>query len=161
MDTRTVLIVAGLACDLVGAFLLSIPLVWNARAAGRLMLRFIWRLRRNVRDYLHWGTNPIRHPILTFIELNLWGAFLALLYRWYLEPGQTMEDVSWWLLALWGLVAATLTFILNLVLYWLVRMIGGFFLYVALGDRDKNVGFFGLLILCLGFVLQAWVNFIT
>ncbi len=40
-------------------------------------------------------------------------------------------------------------------------MVGGFFLYVAKGNRDKKVGLVGLVILCLGFALQAWVNFIT
>ena len=98
--------------------MLSISLVWNAKAAGRLVLHWVWRARHNVKDYLTpGGFIRGRHLILTILELNLCLAILALFASWYLEPGQSIGDVPWWLIAVWAVVSGTVGFIANLALY--------------------------------------------
>ena len=167
MDERNILIVVGLACDLIGAFLLSIPLVWKSRAVGNSLSRasrsiikraktFRKRHKRNL------SVAGIAISLFIAVTLNPVGAVIE---RW-IGP---LSDLAWWTHLIVISVGTVVNFILMIfalafllgTAMGLTRELGQFFLYVAKGTRDKTVGIVGLVILCLGFALQTWVNFIT
>jgi len=158
IDLKTTLTITGLACDLIGAFLLSIHLFWNVQVFGHTALQWVVRGRNNVSDYLtEKGYLRRPHFILLIIDINILLALLGLFIRLYLEPGETLKDLPWWLPLLWAGPAAIIAFIFNLVLYWVLGLVLDFLFY-AFGGGHNKVGMAGLFLLCVGFSLQAYIN---
>ncbi len=184
MDPRHILTLFGLTCDLVGAILLSIPMVWNTHAAAHWIVHFLRRLR-----YFLYGDigSRYRPPLvvrplhmhqleaLYFLEMVrsrimaaglLFGfvfMFIALrlievvLIRTHNPVGPlSSEKVLYQLLTVCGVVAS-----LAILMYSLVRApvtLARSLIWVARGNHERRIGRIGLVFLCLGFLLQAWVN---
>lgn len=143
----------GLAFDLIGAFLLSIPMVWNSKQAAnwltkaikilpgttdfasrRSSIRFIWITGTVVLPFLHW-----------FIDTRI--GFEIILEDW--SEHELFEPIFRIFLALLMMFAA-----LQVVCAALADFMG----WVAAGDHDKRIGALGLLLLGSGFTLQFIVN---
>jgi hypothetical protein len=174
LDLKHTLTFFGLLSDLVGAVLLSIPMIWNTRAAAHSILKLMKRVKfwlygyssprassqrpifsRDVQE-VHERLLPVGiFFILCFgaLEFRLIEIFASktptpfLLYGAgpYLVVLVMFVGFACVILALYGL--AKLPLYIALALIWIAR-----------GNHERRIGFVGLGILCIGFVLQATVN---
>lgn len=184
MDARHILALLGLTCDLVGAVLLSIPMVWNTHAAAHWIVHFLRRLRY----FLYGDMESRRRPPLVVRPLHMRQletlAFLEMVKSRVMAAGllfsfvfiliclrlvevvliparhpvgpSSSETVLYQLLTVSGVVAG-----LGILIYWMVRApvtLARIFIWVARGNHERRMGRIGLVFLCLGFILQAWMN---
>lgn len=178
------LVIAGLLCDLIGAFLLSLPMVWNTRRAAHRLLRMIQKARwflygpPYVRiDYERGGRGPapfagsVNKRLTAIVSFfSLW-FLLSLLRTVYLSlfSGKDFEFYGMKNIGHITLFEYVLSFFISLIMilaiFGTAAMISKipvgvarFFLYVNKGDREQKFGLIGLVILCAGFLIQAYVN---
>jgi hypothetical protein len=153
MELKSLLSIAGLSCDLIGAFLLSIPIVWNTRMAGQWIIKQINIVGDTLIAYVISGS-VLKHPALFLIELGLYLSLTAAL----MKDSQIMgEDPKFWAAAL---VSMGVLILVQIVLFTALFALGLFFQFVSEGNRERKFGLLGLAILCIGFAIQAVVNII-
>ena len=183
MDFRHILTLAGLFCDLMGAVLLSIPMVWNTHAAAHSIIRFLRRTRYFLYGDVMSDSRALRHAarmrgevideseIIASMDLARLLAIPTLFVICFIviefrlmqvvltspRIGQTgSSDIFYQLLVL----AAVITAVAALI-YFLLRapvMLVHGLLWIARGNHERRIGIIGLAVLCVGFLLQAWVN---
>jgi hypothetical protein len=170
MDLKHLLTFFGLFSDLVGAFLLSIPMVWDTRAATHTMVRLL----RTIRFFLYGNVRRVETPVsqideVTHSRIVATGGFFSLLFLVITgrlvqimvlknadSPAFFVHDPV--LLLIFAMTGALL---LGTALYLLVQLPIYFvrsLIWVARGNHERKIGMVGLAVLCLGFILQAWVN---
>ncbi|RCK37231.1 hypothetical protein [Thalassospira xiamenensis] len=142
--------VLGLAFDLIGAFLLSIPMVWSAQGAASLckvFLKFLpFRIVRNVESPKFWVELPfsiVGSAILQYIVLTNDYSF----GESFLEG--TLKPILWMSLIVFSMLNLASTS---------VMMVAGILQRVASGNHDRRIGAIGLILLGAGFILQFIVN---
>lgn len=142
--------VLGLAFDLIGAFLLSIPMVWSSKDAARFCRRIVDRTGLgHLKEYMAFTGNLIMIVSLIGLPFVLWP-----LYEISIDPANSLfsmyflTGMFWFGLGLfgWALVDQLMTW--TPVVFWVL----------AKGNHDKRFGALGLLFLCIGFILQFVVN---
>jgi hypothetical protein len=171
VDLKHTLTLFGLLSDLLGAALLSIPMIWDTRSAAHTILRVMKRIKFWSYGY----ANPrysIRREILSqefqkrIIQIQLF--FLAVFAIIGLRLIQIFVSKTpitslpfggnpFWVWTAWG-VAALVT---GLALYVLGRLplyLARGLIWTARGNHERRIGFCGLGILCIGLILQAAVN---
>lgn len=146
--TKIVLSVSGLAFDLIGAFLLSIPMVWSSQQAAsvfRTIGLFFWSNGTWAR---------ISRAVYSFCAaLSIASMYLDLFF-----------DNKGWLIAqfvkLWTAYDGLMPLILAGVALFLLscHILSWAFLRLAEGNHDRRIGAFGLILLGGGFILQFIVN---
>ena len=150
--TKIVLSVSGLAFDLIGAFLLSIPMVWSSKDAATLIRKAIRCLPFGVyMPYKPVGYRVFYLVLLLITVMMLFGAYYI----------SSMD-----LLIFFGT-----HFPMNNKLALILAIGGGYGVFVLLclvlsdglsflgdGNHDKRIGGFGLILLSTGFILQFIVN---
>jgi hypothetical protein len=173
MELKHTLTFFGLLSDLAGAVLLSIPMIWDTRAAAHTMLKMMKRIR----FWLYGYADPVTNTKLIFSRdvqeahgrIMSVGAFFlscfAIIGLRLVEIFATARPSSSspfgaspilieFMLSV-GVVSVILTF------YFLGRLplyIARALIWIARGNHERRIGFVGLGILCIGFVLQATVN---
>lgn len=145
--------VLGLAFDLIGAFLLSIPMVWNSKEAAKWLTKCI-KLLPGTTDFASsrgsirfiWITGTVVLPILHwFIDTRI--GFENVLEDW-------SEQELFAPIVLTGIALLMMYAAFQVVCAALADLMG----WVSTGNHDKRIGAFGLLLLGSGFTLQFIVN---
>ena len=122
--------VMGLAFDLIGAFLLSIPMVWSAKGAAQALRKFsLWLIIER---------QPYMFIVSCAYPCAFWG---ALIYGMYAG-----SDFFIWLAVF-------------LLFHGFVSMFLHHFIYKAsVSHHEERIGAMGLVLLSIGFILQFIVN---
>jgi hypothetical protein len=138
--TVKILSIVGLFCDLVAAFLLSIPMVWSSQKAGETFTMIASRMRpttsiRNLDNViiLAFAFSPVFFH--SFVPVDLLDT-----------PGAITVEYASYVLMTYVLVVVLLKG-LSEVLPWL-----------GSGNRDRRIGAVGLVLLGVGYILQFVVN---
>lgn len=160
MEAKGVFSVVGLGFDLIGAFFLSVPLVWDIDALVKFTEVQASVVRKGV-------LRTIREGIASR-QVVLWAA--ASLFVLGLAAGSGLAYVVYAQFTRRGLATqGMLPTIIGIVAGWLISVAilaviaGGlsiFLRWVRRGQHERRVGQVGLLLLCLGFLCQALVNFL-
>jgi hypothetical protein len=142
--------VMGLAFDLIGAFLLSIPMVWSAKEAAGFCRRIVDRTGLgHLKKYMAFTGNLIMIVNLIGLPFILWP-----MYEMSIDPANSLISMyflraMFWIgvgLFVWAFVDQLFTW--TPVLFWVL----------AKGNHDKRFGALGLILLSIGFILQFIVN---
>lgn len=160
-------------CDLIGAFLLSIPMVWDVDLLiGKLdpIHRYMDKISTFLMQIFSWI--GVTMGIIAIIFIGM--AFYAVpsfeeqekavellvnegIYTSFSIPDAVIDAAG---IAGGILLAGFLCgVVIGLVLLFLQK-IQTFFIWVKEEQREKRVGMFGLWLLCIGFCIQAVINFI-
>lgn len=174
MDLKHTLTFFGLLSDLLGAALLSIPMIWDTRAAAHSILKTMKRIKFWLYGYTYFDTRNSR-PILSkdvqeahtrigsiagvftisfgIIAFRLIAIFSSSGRATALPFGSSPSLVT---IGLSSAVLFTLLFVyfLGKSPLYLARAL----MWIARGNHERKIGFVGLGILCVGFILQAAVN---
>ncbi len=158
METKAVVAIVGLGLDLIGAFFLSIPLVWNIDSLVKFTELQASVVRKGV-------VRTTRHGGASF-KVVLWAA--GSLFVLGLAAGGGFAYLLYPSLARWG-TRGLLPTAIGLVVGWFISIVvlalfaaglSAFLRWVRGGQYERRVGQVGLLLLCLGFLCQAVVNFL-
>lgn len=174
MDLKHTLTFFGLLSDLVGAALLSIPMIWDTRSAAHTILRAMKR----VKFWLYGYANPkpfIQREIFSrdarelhdrIIQIQLFVLVIfAIIGLRLIQIFVSKTPVSslpfrgnpfwvWTAIGVGALVTGSALYILGRLPLYLARGL----IWIARGNHERRIGFCGLGILCIGFILQAAVN---
>jgi hypothetical protein len=172
VDLKHTLTFFGLLSDLVGAVLLSIPMIWNTRAAAHAILKMMKRVKFWLYGYTNPGTTNRTQIFSRDAQEVHWrivsvGAVVALcfgvigfrlieLYAFRTSSSLLGAKPFW---VLFGMSAAVIFAVL--ALYFVGKLplyIARALIWIARGNHERRIGFVGLGILCIGFVLQTAVN---
>jgi hypothetical protein len=174
VDLKHTLTFFGLLSDLLGAALLSIPMIWDTRSAAHTILRTMKR----VKFWLYGYANPrssIQGEILSrdvrevherIIQIQLFFLVIfAIVGLRLIQIFVSKTPISslpfggnpFWVWTAMGVVALAT----GLALWFLGRLplyLARGLIWTARGNHERRIGFCGLGILCIGFILQAAVN---
>ena len=173
--TETVLLIStcvGLLFDLLGAFLLSIPMVWNsedaARSTRKLAMAMIKFAKSFKRSLISLFVVAISQLLSGDIRYALPGNNLN---EWLLSgfEGQDLLDGLYGLISSerwrWAISIALDTFVTTVLFLAAVFSLGVIvyclFLFVRFlktGNADRRIGATGLGFLGFGFIIQAGIN---
>lgn len=155
----------GLSFELIGVFFLSIPIIWDVKKLIHLLYlpkkRFLTGL---IETYKKSGKNPdvkFFIFIVILIEIFIYGILICLFYL------TTSFDTS-----IWGLpeplvnIAVTLAMgpvIATMVSKIIIMLSYNFLEWVSRGEqeREKRVGRFGFILICIGFIFQCIFNVLS
>ena len=173
MDLKHTLTFFGLLSDLVGAMLLSIPMIWDTRAAAHSILKMMKRIRFWLYGYSNRETNikltfsrdvqEVRArivPVGAFFVL-CFGAIGFQLIKVFasatFSSSLPFDASPFWVV----LIMCTGVICVVAALYYLGRSplyVARAPMWIARGNHERRIGFVGLGVLCIGFVFQAAVN---
>lgn len=155
--------VLGLAFDLVGAFLLSIPMVWSSGEAVKFLQRVQSYLRKEFYDRIDNDDDKISKPTSNIkypLQLFLFFILPPLYFSWFIFLFEPPSYISWWkreIINFFVGIPALISFFLTLIL-WIFPTIIRFISWVSDGNHDQRLGGLGLILLSIGFILQFIVN---
>lgn len=174
VSLKHALTIFGLFSDLLGALLLSIPMIWDTRAAAHAVLKVMKRVKFWL--YGYYSPAGIRR-MLIFPEdikevhtriITLGASFVIVfgsimlrlieIYSFSNKPSVFFLGSSPFLVTI-GIVSGVI--FTTLTLYFLgkaPRYIARGLIWIARANHERKIGFVGLGILCVGFILQATVN---
>jgi hypothetical protein len=156
VEAKGVLTIVGLGCDLIGAFFLSIPLVWNIDSLINFTKIQASVIRKGIVRTTHEGAVTLQLALLAGGSIFVLG----------LAAGSGLAYVLYPVLSRWG-TRGVLPTIIGFFVGWLLSVamlalfagvLSAFLRWVRSGQHERRVGQFGLLLLCLGFLCQAVVN---
>lgn len=160
MEAKGVWSVIGLSFDLVGAFLLSVPLIWNIDALIKFAETQACVVRKGILRTVREG--------LASRQLALWAA--GSLFVAGLALGGAVAYVLYPnLLGAVGGTRGLLPTMVGLLVGWLLSVgflvlvasgLSVFLQWVRHGQYERRVGQIGFFLLVIGFVCQAIVNFL-
>ena len=166
--------IVGLTFDLVGAFLLSIPLVWNLRRAARALLRALFVVRTILFGKITYRRNLTHREtiaqtrIAATMGVFALGFFLIFVRLVVIYAADEGEVVTFFFMGWRGFPALVIYMTLFFSFLWLINLVFYFpflaaniLLYIARKRLERVVGVVGLLVLFLGFLLQALVNYLV
>jgi hypothetical protein len=179
MILRHFLAIFGLLSDLVGAFLLSVPMIWNTRRVALRLIRSVHRTRFYIYGPAYYRKPPppinLGDETVLLTKLRL-AAVSTLFMVTFLIIGVRLITVVmskrsnrvWLTIDSSPDLITSVGFLLIagaglLACYCLVRLpeyAARLSIWIVRGNRERNVGIVGLVILVVGFVLQAWLNLI-
>jgi hypothetical protein len=170
----------GLLSDLVGAVLLSIPMIWNIRTVVHSILKIMKRIKFFLYGYSGLSRDkPIfsrdvqeaqARMLSTGVLFACIFGTIALKLMWVYASATKATSLPFGPST--GLVDIIVEIIVEcimvisfacavLVLYLLGKLplyVAHALMWVARGNHERRIGFIGLGILCIGFLLQAAVN---
>lgn len=156
----------GLFLDLVGAFLLSIPMVWNVGAACQRLQR-AEKWIQNIRRYVTcWRHSPSSDVIMTIIGcfsiLWLVGFVITIVRVLFTDFEAIWLDIGCALIILVIAFFGSIHMVF-IALSEVVSSLASFTNWIIRDEpiREKRVGQVGLVLLCLGFTCQAIVHFLS
>jgi hypothetical protein len=172
---KTTLSIAGLICDLVGATLFAVPMIWDVDAS----LEWLDEKRRSIDELAARFEKPAKAIGIAVLLLDMVAipmrlfSFLPAIdeLKRMGRRGETLPpDVILGaftdplLLTLFFLLFAGL--VLSLFFNAMTKLSLGYHLFLmwvkeAKRDRERHLGYCGLFILCLGFVLQFIMNLLS
>lgn len=150
---KIILSVSGLAFDLIGAFLLSIPMVWSARKAADFIKNLLDRLPFS--EYVPYRPVKMRLAILFLTLLLFITVFAAYIFMKF-DIQVSFGSVSFPFIYLIALPVALAGSFAAIILFFTLLSDG--LSYLSDGNHDRRIGAFGLLLLGGGFILQFIVN---
>mgnify|MGYP001615665375 CR=1 len=156
MDTKGALTITGLSLDLLGAFLLSVPLVWDIDALIKFTDAQASVIRKGLLRTMREG-GASRHVViwatgsLFVLGLAAGGGLAYVLY-----PQLSRWGTEGLLPTIIGMVVGSLVSLITLAA--MAGVLSIWLRWVQKGQHERRVGQVGLFVLCLGFVCQAIVN---
>jgi hypothetical protein len=169
MNIRHALSILGLICDLWGAILLSIPMVWDTREAAYAIGRLVKKCQQWVYGDSFYDDDFIsdmspNKKMMVNQQLTIIGLLFAFtfLMKSLRLIGVSLSGSNPGRFSPYSIINIIFVFgLISLVIYkisLIPRLVIWSLMWIAVGKHERRIGFLGVGILCIGFVLQAWVN---